>query len=78
MLWHSRRFRPDVDFARDREARHAAGMRALFLRREPWGYIHATRPEVAYAHARIDTLDQLPEVLRCRKTDYEGGSSDRT
>jgi FMN phosphatase YigB (HAD superfamily) len=42
----------------------AAGMMAIFLRRGPWGYLHATRPEVMEAHARIDTLHQLPDVLR--------------
>jgi HAD superfamily hydrolase (TIGR01549 family) len=42
----------------------AAGMLAVFLRRGPWGYIQAERPEAALARIRIDSLDELPEVLR--------------
>jgi FMN phosphatase YigB (HAD superfamily) len=41
----------------------AAGMLAVFLRRGPWGYLHARRPEVALAHIRIDSLDELPSAL---------------
>ena len=41
----------------------AAGMVAVFVRRGPWGYIHATHPEVARAHLRIASLDELPERL---------------
>jgi FMN phosphatase YigB (HAD superfamily) len=41
-----------------------AGMRAVFVRRGPWGFIHATWPEVAEADHRIDTLAELPELLR--------------
>jgi FMN phosphatase YigB (HAD superfamily) len=41
----------------------AAGMVAVFVRRGPWGYIHATYPEVARAHLRIGSLDDLPERL---------------
>jgi FMN phosphatase YigB (HAD superfamily) len=47
----------------------AAGMVAVFVRRGPWGYIHATRPEVARAHLRIASLDELPERLSCCETD---------
>jgi FMN phosphatase YigB (HAD superfamily) len=40
-----------------------AGMCAVFLRRGPWGYLHASRPGVERADAGIDSLDELPEVL---------------
>jgi HAD superfamily hydrolase (TIGR01549 family) len=41
----------------------AAGMIAVLLRRGPWGYIHTAHPDAAQAHARIDSLDELPERL---------------
>lgn len=41
----------------------AAGMWAVFLRRGPWGYIHATWPEREQAHASIECLDELPGLL---------------
>ena len=41
-----------------------AGMVAVFLRRGPWGFVHAERPEVARAHLRIDSLDELLPGLR--------------
>jgi HAD superfamily hydrolase (TIGR01662 family) len=41
----------------------AAGMVAVFVRRGPWGYIHAVHPDVAQAHIRIESLDELPEHL---------------
>jgi len=37
----------------------AAGMVAVHVRRGPWGYLHARRPEAAQAHLRIDSLDEL-------------------
>jgi FMN phosphatase YigB (HAD superfamily) len=40
-----------------------AGMNGVFIRRGPWGVLHALRPEVERATARIDTLDELPGVL---------------
>lgn len=36
-----------------------AGMYAVFLRRGPWGYLHAGRPEADRADARIDGLSGL-------------------
>lgn len=42
----------------------AVGMHAVFLRRGPWGYIHARRPEMAQVRHRVDTLAELPEILR--------------
>jgi FMN phosphatase YigB (HAD superfamily) len=41
----------------------AAGMVAVFIRRGPWGYIHAAHPAAARAHLRIASLDELPERL---------------
>jgi FMN phosphatase YigB (HAD superfamily) len=37
----------------------AAGMIAVHIRRGPWGYVHARRPEAASADLRIDSLDEL-------------------
>lgn len=42
----------------------AAGMISIFLRRGPWGVIHARRPEAAQADLRIDSLNELPDALR--------------
>jgi HAD superfamily hydrolase (TIGR01549 family) len=39
------------------------GMKAIFLRRGPWGFVHATREEGFRASARIDSLEELPAVL---------------
>ena len=41
------------------------GMAAIFIERGPWGVLHARKPEVAMAHARIRSLAELPRVL-CR------------
>jgi len=40
-----------------------AGMLAVFLRRGPWGLIHARRPDAARAHICLDSLDQLRGAL---------------
>ena len=41
-----------------------AGMAGVFIRRGPWGWLHAARPEVSRATARIDSLTELPGLLR--------------
>jgi HAD superfamily hydrolase (TIGR01549 family) len=41
----------------------AAGMRAVFVRRGPWGWMHAERPEIERAHIRLDSLLDLPDRL---------------
>lgn len=41
----------------------AAGMVTVFLCRGPWGYIYADHPDIAKAHLRIDSLDDLPRAL---------------
>jgi HAD superfamily hydrolase (TIGR01662 family) len=38
----------------------AAGMVTVFLRRGPWGYIHAAHPDASKADLRMDSLDDLP------------------
>jgi HAD superfamily hydrolase (TIGR01509 family) len=40
-----------------------AGMRTAFLRRGPWGYLHAQRPEVAMADLRLESLAELAEAF---------------
>lgn len=40
-----------------------AGMHAIFLRRGPWGVVHARAPEVKRAAARIESLAELPAAL---------------
>lgn len=42
----------------------AAGMFTVFVRRGPWGHVHAHWPQAALADARIDSLDELPAVLK--------------
>jgi HAD superfamily hydrolase (TIGR01549 family) len=40
-----------------------AGMRTALLRRGPWGYLHAERPDAALADVVVDSLAELPDVL---------------
>lgn len=40
-----------------------AGMHAVLIRRGPWGYLHAQRPEAAKADAVIDSLLELVDVI---------------
>jgi FMN phosphatase YigB (HAD superfamily) len=41
----------------------AAGMKAVFLRRGPWGWMHAEKPEIEQAHIRVDNLLDLAHRL---------------
>jgi HAD superfamily hydrolase (TIGR01662 family) len=41
-----------------------AGMAGVFLKRGPWGWLHASSPEAARATVRIDSLSELPGALR--------------
>jgi FMN phosphatase YigB (HAD superfamily) len=41
----------------------AVGMRTAFVRRGPWGHLHAERPEVDLADLRLDNLADLTEAL---------------
>ena len=45
----------------------AAGMLAVFLRRGPWGYLHADSRDAARAHIRIDSLVDLSAALERRR-----------
>jgi HAD superfamily hydrolase (TIGR01549 family) len=40
-----------------------AGMCAVLLRRGPWGYLHAQRPDAALADVVADSLRDLPDLL---------------
>jgi HAD superfamily hydrolase (TIGR01662 family) len=42
----------------------SVGMQTVFLRRGPWGFIQARWPEAATVPYRIDSLTELPAVLR--------------
>ena len=44
----------------------AAGMFAVFIRRGPWGYLHAHLPDVAKADARIESLSELTAMVAKR------------
>jgi FMN phosphatase YigB (HAD superfamily) len=41
----------------------AAGMVSVFIKRGPWGYIHARRTESALADLTIASLAELPAIL---------------
>lgn len=41
-----------------------AGMVAVFIRRGPWGFLHAAHPEATRAQMRLDSLAELPAALR--------------
>jgi FMN phosphatase YigB (HAD superfamily) len=40
-----------------------SGLRAVLVRRGPWGMLHAGRPEAGGADAVIDGLMELPELV---------------
>jgi HAD superfamily hydrolase (TIGR01662 family) len=42
----------------------AAGMVTVFLRRGPWGFIHADHPDAAKAHLKVASLAELPQMLQ--------------
>lgn len=41
----------------------AAGMTAVFVRRGPWGWMHAELPEISQAHLQLRSLADLPDAL---------------
>lgn len=41
-----------------------AGLTSVFLKRGPWGHLHAGWPDVARADLRIESLTELPRALR--------------
>jgi FMN phosphatase YigB (HAD superfamily) len=42
---------------------HQAGLVSVFIRRGPWGYIHATWPDISCADLVVNSLDKLVEAL---------------
>ncbi len=62
--------RPDNDVA----PAAAAGMRAVWLRRGPWGVIHTQAPGAALV---VDSLDQLVRKIERVWPDTVGASADR-
>ena len=41
----------------------AAGMAAIFIKRGPWGRVHAARPDAARASLVVTSLMEIPEAL---------------
>lgn len=41
----------------------AAGIRTVFVRRGPWGYLHALKDEASLADLRVDSLQELTALL---------------
>ena len=41
----------------------ASGMRAVLIRRGPWGYLQAEWPQAAQADSIIDSLSEIPDLL---------------
>ena len=41
----------------------SAGLIAIFLRRGPWGVLHADLPGCEHAHARLSSLHDLPPLI---------------
>src|SRR5215831_7831996 len=52
-------------------------MIGVFVRRGPWGVVHATWPESARAHLRLESLLELPDAEPAAER-LETGSGDRT
>ncbi len=42
----------------------AAGMLAVFVRRGPWGWMHAEKAGIESAHMRLEGLMELPDALQ--------------
>jgi HAD superfamily hydrolase (TIGR01549 family) len=40
-----------------------AGLVSVFIRRGPWGFLHANRPEISKVDVRLETLTELPDRL---------------
>jgi FMN phosphatase YigB (HAD superfamily) len=41
----------------------SAGMKAILIRRGPWGYLQAEWPQAAAADAIINSLSDIPDLL---------------
>jgi HAD superfamily hydrolase (TIGR01549 family) len=46
----------------------AAGMRTVLLKRGPWGYLHAERPEAKLADLVTDSLSEIPRWVEPLRT----------
>lgn len=46
----------------------AAGMRTVFVRRGPWGYLHALKDEASLADLRVYSLQELSTLLGADRT----------
>ncbi|MFV8054608.1 HAD family hydrolase [Mycobacterium sp. 48b] len=46
----------------------AAGMRTVFVRRGPWGYLHALKEEAALADLRVDSLQELTAIMTANRS----------
>ncbi|QRY54744.1 HAD family hydrolase [Mycolicibacterium septicum] len=46
----------------------AAGMRTVFVRRGPWGYLHALKDEASLADLRVDSLRELSALLSANRS----------
>lgn len=51
---------------------HKAGMATALIRRGPWGFINADHPGAAVADVRLDSLDDLLDVLQGWRRDAGG------
>ncbi len=40
-----------------------AGLVSVFIRRGPWGFLHANRPEISKVDVRLESLTELPDRL---------------
>ena len=55
----------------------AAGMLAVFLRRGPWGVVHAGWPQANQADIRLESLAELPAALSSIGSGPSGSGSSR-
>lgn len=57
---------------------NSMGIRTAFLVRGPWAHIHRHRPETEFADLKLDSLEQLRDMLFCaaNRTTAAGGDDD--
>ncbi|BBY60978.1 HAD hydrolase-like protein [Mycolicibacterium sarraceniae] len=56
----------------------AIGMRTVFIRRGPWGHIHALKDEVALADLRVNSLQELATYFGATTADRASNGFDMT
>ena len=54
----------------------AAGMWPILIRRGPWGRAQWNWPEAQHAHLKVESLAELPELLRGAENEMEATSPD--